>query len=77
MLGVSVSPWLLETSEREARAVGYGPWDVSTAQSQRDMPKAHSPKPEAWSPKPGVYFVAIVGFTHPFFITPCDGRKLR
>ena len=23
------------------------------------------------------YFEAMVGFTHPFFITPCDGRKLR
>lgn len=23
------------------------------------------------------YFVAMVGFTQPFFITPCDGRKLR
>src|SRR5262249_9883027 len=23
------------------------------------------------------YFEAIVGFTQPFFITPCDGRKLR
>jgi hypothetical protein len=23
------------------------------------------------------YLVAMVGFTHPFFITPCDGRKLR
>ena len=23
------------------------------------------------------YFEAMVGFTQPFFITPCDGRKLR
>jgi hypothetical protein len=23
------------------------------------------------------YFESIVGFTQPFFITPCDGRKLR
>ena len=23
------------------------------------------------------YFKAMVGFTQPFFITPCDGRKLR
>jgi hypothetical protein len=23
------------------------------------------------------YFDAMVGFTQPFFITPCDGRKLR
>ena len=23
------------------------------------------------------YFGAMVGFTQPFFITPCDGRKLR
>ena len=24
-----------------------------------------------------VHFEAMVGFTQPFFITPCDGRKLR
>ena len=24
-----------------------------------------------------LYFEAMVGFTQPFFITPCDGRKLR
>ena len=23
------------------------------------------------------YFGVMVGFTQPFFITPCDGRKLR
>jgi hypothetical protein len=23
------------------------------------------------------YFVAMVGFTQPFFMMPCDGRKLR
>jgi hypothetical protein len=23
------------------------------------------------------YLVPMVGFTQPFFITPCDGRKLR
>jgi hypothetical protein len=23
------------------------------------------------------YLMAMVGFTQPFFITPCDGRKLR
>ncbi len=23
-----------------------------------------------------VYLVAIVGFTQPFFITPCEGRKV-
>ena len=61
----------------EARATGYSLWAVFAAQWQRDMPIAHSLKPEAGSPKPIRYFVAIVGFTHPFFITPCDGRKLR
>jgi len=32
-----------------------------------------------WPPKERceLYFDAIVGFTQPFFITPCDGRKLR
>ena len=27
--------------------------------------------------RPRYYFAAMVGFTQPFFITPCDGRKLR
>ena len=33
-----------------------------------------------WSPSDRTlnrYFEAMVGFTQPFFITPCDGRKLR
>lgn len=33
-----------------------------------------------WSPSDRTlkrYFEAMVGFTQPFFMTPCDGRKLR
>jgi hypothetical protein len=30
-----------------------------------------------WSPSTERYFEAMVGFTQPFFITPCDGRRLR
>ena len=31
----------------------------------------------AWCSQTERYFGAMVGFTQPFFITPCDGRKLR
>jgi hypothetical protein len=38
-------------------------------------PPAHCgpPPTERWKR----YFETMVGFTQPFFITPCDGRKLR
>jgi len=46
-----------------------------------DFGDAFTPNPAAGHYRPPSererYLEAMVGFTQPFFITPCDGRKLR
>jgi hypothetical protein len=46
---------------------------ASTSVGGRAVPRS---KNDGFS-KQDDYFGAMVGFTQPFFITPCDGRKLR
>ena len=70
-------------ASKSARSVlrVYGPvWTIPDIKMGRLTEEALSAAGALWSPlRQNVesYFEAMVGFTQPFFITPCDGRKLR
>jgi hypothetical protein len=72
-----------ERRTRGARRIFFGKMisanSASSAFPFRDPRSSISPTypPRIRSPTNSGYFVAMVGFTQPFFMIPCDGRKLR
>jgi hypothetical protein len=54
-------------------------WRIDIVGCRESFDGAQPCRPLAHCSRPPTecYFEAMVGFTQPFFITPCDGRKLR